>query len=431
MSENFLSKILHLIRYGKLSSAWSWLSIAIIKVGGPKVAAYLSYLSIDWGDMKYDKTILCLYRESFVKDVVELRKRTSLNFPVVKGGFTRFQMAWFPKHMQVQTFYQSYQGENNPAIELGLKYAHHLIHLVCKKKQVHAVLSANFDYWQDSVFKNACKDLDIPFLVLSREHPIIPKVCDFVINRYRKANYHFEGTAIAVAGISTKKVILDVKTICSPEQVTITGLPRYDAWFDVDTSLTIDERPLITLLTFTKGYYADQTFKDVLKLFCETAANYGDSSVHFLIKTKDAADTQYVRQMMFESGLDNLECSHERDLFEVLPKSRMVISYNSLSLVEAVMAKAWIVIPAWDQCKDKGEEAMYSTNNPKVDKVVSFAYNPEELQDMIASCVKGRSRLIQDDDVQDFIGEYIHIPTKDRYSQEFESFVAPYLKVKD
>lgn len=431
MSENLISKILHLIRYGKLYSIWSWLSIAIIKVGGPKVAAYLSYLSIDWGEMRYDKTILCLYRESFVKDVVELRKRTTLNFPVVKGGFTRFQMAWFPKNMQIQTFYQTYQNENNQAIELGSKYAHHLIHLVCKKKQVHAVLSANFDYWQDSVFKIACKDLEIPFLVLSREHPVIPKVCDFVIKRYKKVNYHFEGTAIAVAGISTKNVIIEAETICSPEQVTITGLPRYDAWFDVDTSLTINERPLVTLLTFTRGYYADKTFKDVLKLFCEAAASYGDSSIDFLIKTKDAADTQCVRQMMYESGLYGLECSHEQDLFEVLPKSRMVISYNSLSLVEAVMAKAWIVIPAWGQCKDKGEEVMYSTNNPKVDKVVSFAYSAEDLQEMIASCVKGHSRRIEDDEVQEFIGEYIHIPTKDRYSHEFESFVTSYLKIND
>ena len=431
MSESFLNKILFLIRYGKFSSVWSWLSIVIVKVGGPKLAAYLSYLSIDWGKMKHEKTILCLYRESFVKDVAELRKRTSLNFPVIKGGFTRFQMAWTPKHMQVQTFYQKYQSENNSGIELRTKYAQHLIRLVCKKQQVHAILSANFDYWQDSGFKNACKDLDIPFLVLSREHPIIPKACDLTIKRYRKENYHFEGTAIAVAGASTKRVILEAKTICSPEQVTITGLPRYDAWFDVDTSLAVDERPLITLLTFTKGYYADQTFKDVLKLFCKAASSYSGPAVHFLIKTKDEADTQYVKQLMHENGFDSLECSHERDLFEVLPKSRMVVSYNSLSLVEAVMAKAWIVIPTWGQCKDKGEEVMYPINNPKVNKVVSFAYSPEELQDIITSSVTKDSCLISDDEVQDFIGEYIHIPTKDRYSHEFENFVSSYLKLKN
>lgn len=208
-------------------------------------------------------------------------------------------------------------------------------------------------------------------------------------------------------------------------------MPRYDAWLDVDISLKVDERPLVTLLTFTKGYYADETFKDVLKLFCEAASLYGDSSVGFLIKTKDASDTQYVKKMMCENGLDSLECSHERDLFDVLPKSRMVISYNSLSLVEAVMAKAWIVIPAWDQCKNKGEDVMYPRSNLKVDRVVSFAYSTQDLQNMIASCVKGHAHLIQDDEVKSFIAEYIHLPTENSCSHEFESFVTPYLKVKN
>lgn len=206
MNESFISKKLYLIRYGIFSSVWSWFSIFIIKVGGPKLAAYLTYLSIDWGEMKYDKTILCFYRESFVKDVVELRKRTSLNFPLVKGGFTRFQMAWLPKHMQVQTFYQSYLSKNDSSTELCSKYAYHLIYLVSKKKRIDAVLSANFDYWQDSAFKNVCKDLGISFFVLSREHPIVPKVCDLVIKRYKKADYHLKVQQLLLQVFLVKKL---------------------------------------------------------------------------------------------------------------------------------------------------------------------------------------------------------------------------------
>jgi len=425
-----MKKLLHIIRYGAISPIWSWLSIALIKIGGPKVAAYFSYRSIDWGDMKEGQTILCLYRESFIKDVIELRKRTALNYPIVMGGFTRFQMAWFPQNMQVQTFYQAYLNENERAIEQGTIYARHLIQLVNQKVPVQGILSANFDYWQDAVFKKVCKELDIPFLVLSREHPIIPKVCDYVTDRYRKADYHFEGTAIAVAGRSTKNVIEKVKTVCAPEQVVITGLPRYDAWLDVDTSRSLEERPFITLLTFTKGYYADQTFVEVLQLFCEAAEHHANSPVTFLVKTKDAADTLAVKSMMNAYGLLNLQCDHEVNLFDVLPRSRMVINYNSLSLIEAVMARAWIAIPVWGQCMGRGGEAMYSIDNSKVANVVNFTSRPDVLMDTISACVAGQLHPISDENIRDFLGEYIHIPDSGTYCQEFENFVMTNLQDK-
>jgi hypothetical protein len=330
--------------------------------------------------------------------------------------------------MQIQTFYRGLNHENERAIVLSTKYAHHLIRLVEKKYPVSAVLSANFDYWQDAGFKKACKGLDIPFLVLSREHPIIPRACEKVMEWYRQSQYHFDGTAIAVAGRSTRNVILNAKTICEPEQVIITGLPRYDAWRKVDTSLKLEERPFVTLLTFARGYFADQTFGEVLRLFCDAAMRHSHCPVKFLVKTKDAADTQQVRKQMADYGYSGVQCDHDLDLFDVLPKSRMVVNYNSLSLLEAVMARALTVVPVWGQCKASGEEAMYSAINPKVAKVVCFAHTPEAFLNMISDCVTGCSHMIRDEGIQDFLGEYIHIPTRESYSKEFESFVTAYLK---
>jgi len=423
-----MKKLLHNLRYGYASQVWPWLSMVIIKIGGPRAAAYISYWSVDWGETGENQTILCLYRESFIKDITELRKRTELNYPIVMGGFTRFQKVWFPIKVQEQTFYQKHIDESGKGFEKGCKYAKCLIQLVSKRSSVDGVLSANFDYWQDAVFKKVCKDLNIPFLVLSREHPIIPKVCKYVIERYLQADYRFEGTAIAVAGRSTKNVITEVKSICSDEQVVITGLPRYDAWLDVDTSSSMEKRQFITLLTFTKGYYADQTFMEVLNLFCEAAARHSKSTLIFLVKTKDAADTEVVKKIAAKHELSNLQCGHESALFDVLPKSRLVINYNSLSLVEAVMARSWIAIPAWGQCKDKGEEAMYSVDSSKVTKVVNFMSSPNALVETIAASVMGQLQLMNDEDIHDFVGEYLHIPHTGSYCREFESFIAAHLQ---
>ncbi|SSW69714.1 hypothetical protein AVE30378_03679 [Achromobacter veterisilvae] len=410
-----------------MSHLWPWLSSTMVRLGGPRVAAYLSYLSIDWGRMDKDRTVLCLSRESFVKDVAELRKRSSFNYPMVMGGFTRFQMVWTPASMQIQTFYQRHVADNPRALRQSVAYARHLVRLVSRKRPVNAILSANFDYWQDNGFKQVAKELAIPFLVLSREHPIIPKVCTEVIRWYRESEYRFEGSAIAVAGRSTRDVTMAVGTICRPDQITITGLPRYDAWQDVDTSLPINDRPLITLLTFTEGYYADSTFKEVLQLFCEAAVVHGGAGVEFVIKTKDVGDTVAVHKMMAKMNLHSAaRCDHELNLFDVLPKSRLVINYNSLSLVEAVMARANSVSPAWGECMDCGDLVMYPSDRENVSRVLGFARTPGELLAAIAASVQGETPPIPVEFVRAFIDEYIHVPTDGSYCAEFERFLVAY-----
>lgn len=423
-----MNRFINSLRQGVFSRPWAASSSFLVRLFGPKFAAYMSYFGIDWGIAKNGKTMLCLYRESFTKDIKELRARTSVNYPVVMGGFTRFQMAWFPLKMQVQTFYQIYEGENKEkAIVKSTQYAHQLIKLASRKNRIDGIISANFDYWQDVGFKNACQELGIPFIVLSREHPIVPKACDVVTDWYRQSAYHFDGTAIAVAGRSTRDVLEKAGCICKSEQVVITGLPRFDAWLDVDNTRPVEARSLVTLLTFTEGYYADETFKDVLGVFCEAAGRHQSGNVRFLVKSKDINDTLLVTEMIQKTGVRNVECTHERDLFEVLPESRLVINYNSLSLVEAAMARAPIVVPAWGECKDRGAEVMYSIENPKVAKVVRFTYCRQQLFDAISSSMTGKTRLIEDQTAHDFVNDFIHIPAHTSCSKEFESFLFKYI----
>ena len=368
------------MRYGRIAGLWSAAALFLAKVFGPKFAAFLSYLGMNWEACRSSHTVLCLSRESFIKDIMELRSRGKFNYPMVIGGFTRFQMAWFPNAMQIQTFYQAYEGKGKEyAIKQSTAYAHQLIKLASRKQKINAVLSANFDYWQDVGFKQACKDLEIPFVVLSREHPVIPKVCDVVVDWYQRSAYRFEGAAIAVAGKSTRDVLARVDSVCRPEQVTITGLPRFDAWLDVNKDLPIAERSWITLLTFSDGYYADQTFGEVLKGFCAAARAHGGSGIKFLVKTKDINDTLAVQRIVNIQDSTHVICTHEVDLFRVLPESRLVINYNSLSLVEAVMARAPILLPAWGECKSSGPEVMYSIENARVAAIAIFAQQVETM----------------------------------------------------
>jgi len=418
-------KFLNSIRYGFLAKIWPSLSIFLVKLGGPKFAAYLTYLSINWGELKSTTTVLCLYRESFIKDIHELRIRGRFNYPIIMGGFTRFQMLWTLPEEQVQTFYQSVSSKSAKNNELRNQYVSYLMKLINKKIKINAILSANFDYWQDTPFKLYSKSNDIPFFVLSREHPIVPKVCSYVIDRYKNSGFKFDGTAIAVAGKSTQDVIEKSSVVDSSEIVKITGLPRYDAWKDLDVMIEAKDRQFITLLSFTEGYYADNTFIDVLKLFVNLANLHSLSKTQFLVKTKDARDTENIKSIVKFNNLNvnNLIITHEYDLFVVLPLSKLVINYNSLSLVEAAMARAPIAIPAWGECKSKGDIVMYPEDNADISKVVKFAKKPEDLSDYIEKAINGELQLLVQEDVDCMVQSYIYISNNENgNSYELEKF---------
>lgn len=418
MKIKFIQSMLNTLRYGTLARYWPYLSYGAVRLLGPCFAALLSARTIDWGTGNDEPVVLCLFRESFVKDIHEMRQRTDMKFAVVMGGFTRFQEVWFPKAMQIQTYYQGYFGPGRDrALAYSRLYAMHLLRFVERKRAVSAVLSANFDYWQDVGFKQVCKEKRIPFVVLSREHPVVPSVCDIVIKWYVRSAYVFDGALIAVAGDSSKEVLARIGTVCGNDQVVVTGLPRFDAWRDVDCALPLSERKYITLLTFTEGYFADQSFVEVLNVFLQAAQRYQKSEIRFLIKTKDAHDQHLVQQLIPHASRSKVLCAYDVDLFKVLPQSRCVVGYNSLSMVEAAMAGSQLVIPAWGECLDRGSSVMYSNDDPIVSEMVEFAYGPDDLLNYLDHAVQGNEISRTKSSINSFIAKYVHIPTETTSSE--------------
>ncbi len=417
---NYLKNI---IRFKFLSRVNEKFLEKIINILGPRFCAYLTYWTVDVGEMqKGKKNILCLYRESFIKDINALRRYGDFNYIVVTAGFTRFQKAWLPKELVEQTFYQQNVGKYPEPVRKSQRYADTFYRLMARKYTVDGFLTGNFDYWQDHYFKIVAENNNIPFLVLSREHPVIPEVCNIVKARYERARYQFHGDAIAVAGQSTFDVIKQSETICSEDKIRITGLPRYDDWRHVVKDKPLSERRYITLLTFTSGYFADDTFKEVLKDFCEISDSYRKNNIQFLVKTKDHVDTQKVRQLLeSERKAPNVIITDTANLFELLPDSRLIIGYNSLSLIEGLMSGAQIAIPNWGQCLSNGPRAMYPRDNLLVNELMRFPRDRYELEKLIESVVNDEAFAVDNTKSDKLIQQYIYIPKLNTSTHELEN----------
>lgn len=425
--KNFLIKLL---RNYYVKNIWKRISKTLIAIGGVRLASYLTYLGIEWGKINKDNpTVLCISRDYFSKDIAELRKRTNIDYLSVLGGYASFQEYWFPKEMQIQTFYQKYEGPGkDEAIRKSIEYARCIIKRANKVKKIDAVMSANFDYWQDIGFKHACKELNIPFLVLSREHVTIPASADIVTKWYKESNYKFYGTAIAVAGNSTAKLFEECP-ILNKSDVWVTGLPRLDIWKEIKTDTELTKRPYITLLTFTEGYYVDEFFKELVQLFAQESLRYSNSPIEFIVKCKNYDDKIAVLKILEGHNISKLTFVYDAPLYDILPKSRLVINYNSLSIVEAVIAKARVAIPDWGQCRKEDKFAMCLPSDPIVQKAVSFIKNVKEFRAIIKESVEGKDRMLTDEVINVFANKYFYIPQgASAISQKVEEFIKFYIK---
>lgn len=355
------------------------------------------------------EVVFCLSRTAFDKDIDILRSDTPLSFIVLDRSYTVAQFLWFPLEMQVQTYFSTFKGRKyDRALKKSQKLFDLLIDYIEKTNHIDAIFSANFDYWQEAGLFQAAVEREKKVVILSREHAIDQKATDEVIAWYSDTQFKFDKGKILVAGSSTKDILVHAG-VCNGAQILETGLPRFDPWIGLTPLAGYDERRKnITLMSFAFGYYADETFKNVVKNFVCIGKKYQDTDARFVIKSKDMGDTRRIEAMLSYSERLCVEITHDISIYELLLNSKVVVGYNSLVLVEAVLAKCPIILPAWGQCKDEGYDVIYSRQRVKESSLVDFCYSEDELQKRLEKFVTGSIKFEPNDtEIMNFVRGFI------------------------
>lgn len=425
---NLKRAAVHALRTPAIKRVWARVATGLVRLGGPRLAARLTVWGTDWGVLVPNRPgVVCLMRDLFSKDIEQLRLRGSYNYVCVLGGVSRLQLPFFPAEMQVQTTYQSYVGpDRDKAIAFATVYAREVLRLIRRRQRITAVMSANVDYWQDLGFKQICSEQSIPFLVLMREHPVIPYALHAAIEWYRDARFVYEGSAVAVAAQASVDLLLTSEVLVDPADVVVTGLPRLDAWRDVDTAVPMENRHTITLLSFTDGYYADDTFVDVLASFVNAARALVATPFRFVVKCKNYEDYQAVIARLPAGGPNNVDVVYDEPLFTVLPQSRLVIGFNSLAMAEAALSRAPLCVPFYEQCRRDRSEVMFHPDEPLHQKAITFASSPADLARCIHQHCYGNPELPDAETVQAIASDFFYWPPDSNITEAVERFIRKY-----
>jgi hypothetical protein len=403
-------------------TSYAWL------FGEDRTARWLA-TTLDCADYRAGRpTVLCLSRPLFEKDIAQLRQATDLNWIVIKNEFLgHVQRAWVPKAIAIEAHYQRARNpEHRTAWARMEHFGCALLNAIASRVKIDAILLSHIDYWQGESVRMAAQSRGLPVLALCREHMNTPKEQETVRDFY--TGFRFEGDAVAVFGEQTKQIFIN-SGACRPEQIWVTGAPRFDVWRALESRGA--ERDHIVLLSFADpDYRAVGCFEQCLKIFTAAAHNAlaNASSCRFVIKAKNFIDYRRIARAIGQLPL-NMQLTHSMSLHELFPRSRLVIGFNSLAVVEALLSDAEIAVPCFADADRDRSELLFSPDDATIRRAIAFPQTPGELASMVDAFATREGRSIVDGAARaECLGHLLYWPTETTASNLVADFVLSHIE---
>jgi len=346
MTQNLLSKTAKYALRG--------VNIVSRPFGGASPALQAEYAlnAVRLDSMKDSKRrVLWLRRGLLDKDVVQMIENTNLDFLSLRNTeLHRCQYTFIPSEYRKQTYHVETLDDRQSwgkVEDFGLRF----VRGVLNKYNIDFILDANIDYWQSYSVRYACKQLNVPFFVLSKENPTTESTKEFYSHLYK--NWKFEGKGIGCPSYHLSQVF-EKLGVAGKQELWLTGLPRLDA-YRKRGDMELEKAGNVTLLSFSGGNYGLKSDSGYFELLASLKSITADLSQKtgcgFLVKCKDGRDYRrhlaHLKRQRSDKLKENPELSYDSKLRDIFASSRVVIGLNSLSVVEALLSRATIIMPVY------------------------------------------------------------------------------------
>jgi hypothetical protein len=361
--------------------------------------------------------ILTCDKTHFSKDIDQLVLQTDLNIVRLNNGFfCFFQEVFVPADVMRQTFYQNeeYQKRYKREWIILEKFADLFILNLEKNlgQKIGIIIAAHVDYGHVDSLRLVAARRNIKFTCLVRENFILEREKIDVRDYYFNHKFKFQGDRIFVFSEATKNILAEAQ-VFETSKIIVTGAPRFDIWRDFKKTTTLGSQKInqtITLVSFSHpDYLAPEAFAILVKEFEKMARLV--PQINFLIKAKDRGDYFRITEDLKITETSNLKISFTSDIKELLKSSNIVIGFNSLLLVEAIMAQCHVVIPYFLDSAREDRFLMYSPNFVGEKDVFTFLEKSENLMPAINNLLQ-RSFNYDQDKVTGVISKILYIDQK-------------------
>ena len=313
---------------------------------------------------------IVLYRTTGIDDLLQSQKKYNKNILYLacpRDFFKQIMKCIYRKeNFAFDDFKHSYDN-NKLNISNKKKYKDFLftfLQVLKKKYNFNILISFSFLYSAERELHEACCQLKIPFLILYKEsiHTEIQK--KYFLYTYKKINEKFKGYKIAVYSKYAKKLLTE-SNIANNKKIDVIGCSRLDESFSYKKLKPKNQilyyaiqnnRGLPTALinTFGKTFFKDikndisfyskynwnrlhvKTLK-VLKIFAKN-----NPKVLIIIKVKHGETSNKKEYFNLPENIKVIDYGAGHTL---LKESKIVIGWNTTSVLEGIAANRFILIP--------------------------------------------------------------------------------------
>lgn len=286
-------------------------------------------------------------------------------------------------------YYDYIQIINQQKIKIFLYriFINNLIKFLKKKNNLKKVINFAVHYKSEFQYDFICTKNNLDFITLHRECLYASKNSKSAILKNLKLVPKYCGTKIIVHNDIVKNIFLQ-SSFCDDDQITQIGPLRIDDNINIETKKINGNKTVLFYIFGTgamiqkgKTYGSDwgidygwfKLLENTYNLILDIAERYPKTNFIFKAKYDSASYRSYHDDKLKNRKLNNIYYAVEEKDYELLKKTDLVISFNSTTIVEAILFKKSLLIPFYDE----------ASNDDYLD-FVGF----EELRDSVSGCKK-------------------------------------------
>ena len=329
----------------------------LIKFQSIKLTAFLIRISL--------RKLKSINNKNLNKKLIILEK--SMGIDDIKISFQKSKIKHQPYVLQRKIFriifYQFLKGvddhyyiTNNTRKENNKKalreFYSEVLKELLKKFKFDIMINFNWLYAAERELQSACRKVNIKFITNQKESNFLEGEKSLYIKWFKKKIGKYDGNLILAYSKRYADFLIETKVV-KKNQVKVIGIPRADKFFDKGLILN-QKHVLFFLIQSQRGIFKPN--KKALKLWeqittlslkstLKIAKNY--PNIKFIFKSKNINTTDMINQIKLikSSKLENCHIVKGGDSFEYIKDSKVIIAFNSMSILEGIACRKKIIVP--------------------------------------------------------------------------------------
>lgn len=365
------------------------------------------------------KSIFAIEAGQNTKDLKELTKIETFNIIYVNQYWLSIiSIIYLNKNLRFANHF--YENDDIPEKEvelLLLSLESFFKEIERRYNKIGCFLSPNFEQGFTAVLHRYVQRKKLGIVAFHYEHSTLPMAIRSTENSYKEYSCKsLERIKILLWHEEAKKRLVDAN-YASSKNIVISGPPRFNSWIDI-IKTPIQEKKYITLLSFPgSDYFAPFTYEDIVLAFKKAASVH--KGYNFVIKCKDGWHISQTMRIL-NNNVGNITLTADMDMVDLLSQSKIIVGFNSLSFLEALLAQSYLILPYWGDSKHDPYLLQVDPQDPEAQAIIDVANSREHFAEILEQRIAGEGYQGDMKKRIEYLNKYIYFDENNKSIDIFE-----------